>query len=69
MVRRRSTVRFRNGAPAQASFSNSCLSADFKIKRLAKAVWVPLAFRWYLEYREALRCMRLSDLGLSDSMP
>jgi hypothetical protein len=36
MVRRRSTVRFRNGAPAQRVFSNSSLSADFKIKRLAK---------------------------------
>ena len=30
---------------------------------------VPLTFRWYLEYREVLRCLRLSDLVLSDSMP
>jgi len=36
MVRRRSTVRFRNGAPAQRDFSNPYLSADFKIKRLTK---------------------------------
>jgi hypothetical protein len=32
MVRRRSTVRFRNGAPAQRSFSNFFLLVDFKIK-------------------------------------
>ena len=32
MVRRRSTVRFRNGAPGQRKFSNFSLSGDFKIK-------------------------------------
>jgi hypothetical protein len=36
MVRRRSTVRFRNGAPAQRDFSNPSSLADFKIKRLIK---------------------------------
>ena len=29
---------------------------------------VPLTFRWYLEYRNVLRCLRPSDLGLSDSI-
>jgi hypothetical protein len=32
MVRRRSTVRFRNGAPAQRDFSNNFLTANFEIK-------------------------------------
>jgi hypothetical protein len=76
MVRRRSTVRFRNGAPGQLDFSNSYLSADLKIKRLTKRCAslcepanVPLTSRWYLGYREVLRYLRLPDLVLSDAMP
>jgi hypothetical protein len=48
MVRRRSTVRFRNGAPAQRGFSNFSLRTNFKDQVTNLAVRIPLISCWQL---------------------
>jgi len=52
-----------------ARFFEPLFVCQFQDQETSQAVRVPLTSRWYLGYREVLRCLRLSDLVLSDSMP
>jgi hypothetical protein len=52
MVRRRSTVRFRNGAPGSRYYSILISSSDSKIKRLAIGSAAPAGSRYSVTYLE-----------------